>query len=633
MTTITRADGSTEIANIKSCTFTEKVNSATDLRPGCVSSACIEVVCYGSVSDAPEQGEALTYYQTDTSGNSTLIGIFYAEPAITSKKTYSFTAYDAAAKLDVDFSETLAELTFPTTVYSIVASACSVAGVRLASSSWALSTQAVQEFYSEGVTCRNILEWAAEIACCFVRCNTSGALVFDWYAEAEKAIYPTSGLNLVPYKSDGLTYENYQVRRIASVAVRPVESDGIAYVYPDSYDAVYATDSGNIGNIVLYNIAASASSGNITISDGDFDVYDDGLGNLSIVAWADESNSLVIANNLLLTNASAADMMAVAENIFTVMRTLPVWRPMSANLFSFNNPFRAGNIISVTDSQDVSFTTLIMSNRISTSDASVQSTANERNDNSSYTGDSGKILQQLNARYTQLVGDVVFVSDLTDGTTVISGDNILTGTIDASVVSVANLNASNITSGTLLARFIKLFGFMTVYKIASSSTSGGNIGFFTGSSDIGDGIAIMSDPVYDASGYYGGVVAAGQEALFLGYTPGGSWHDGGVDVNSGNYSINIRLSENGIEVYSGGVDENLTSEEVNARFTTGTSGSESLRPVNILNGFTKMLGTVTINGRDLESEMGTLSSLTTTDKTSIVAAINELESRIAALGG
>lgn len=53
-----------------------------------------------------------------------------------------------------------------------------------------------------------------------------------------------------------------------------------------------------------------------------------------------------------------------------------------------------------------------------------------------------------------LSGKVAF-TNLTDGTTTISGSNIKTGTIDASQVNVTNLNASNITSGTISGTKIK----------------------------------------------------------------------------------------------------------------------------------------------------------------------------------
>ena len=181
---IIRSDGVTELANIKSVTFREAVNADTDLRPGCVASSYIQVECFGAQTDAPTVGEELTYYQV-VGGVDTLIGKFYATPSIPSKATYAFTAYDAANKLEADFSEWLTanQSNFPMTVYALVSAACTVAGVTLGSSSWALSTETVEAFYADGITCRNIVSYAAEIACCFARCDENGELVLAWYAE------------------------------------------------------------------------------------------------------------------------------------------------------------------------------------------------------------------------------------------------------------------------------------------------------------------------------------------------------------------------------------------------------------------------------------------------------------------
>ena len=124
-TKIIRGAGVTELAGVKSCTFTEKVHAKTNLRPGCVSAAQIDVEVFGPQNLAVAVGEELTYYQVDSEGNETLIGVFYARPSVPSKTTYKFTAYDAAAKLDVDFSERLYSIAadFPMTVYDLVSEA------------------------------------------------------------------------------------------------------------------------------------------------------------------------------------------------------------------------------------------------------------------------------------------------------------------------------------------------------------------------------------------------------------------------------------------------------------------------------------------------------------------------------
>lgn len=72
-------------------------------------------------------------------------------------------------------------------------------------------------------------------------------------------------------------------------------------------------------------------------------------------------------------------------------------------------------------------------------------------------------------------------------TTVIDGGHITTGTIDAGVVNVTNLNASEITSGTLSADFIRLYGYMDVFQSSSGSQVGGNFGYMSGSHAFPDG--------------------------------------------------------------------------------------------------------------------------------------------------
>lgn len=72
-------------------------------------------------------------------------------------------------------------------------------------------------------------------------------------------------------------------------------------------------------------------------------------------------------------------------------------------------------------------------------------------------------------------GDVVFASNLQDGTTVISGDNIQTGTITAA--------------------HIKLGGDMDVYEYVDSNTIGGTIGYTTGAFG-GAGIHMAADGDY-----------------------------------------------------------------------------------------------------------------------------------------
>ena len=347
---ILRADGTTYLSAIKSVVYHESVNADTDLRPGCVSSSYIEVECYGAQSDAPAVGEALKYYQT-VNGTDTLIGIFYAEPSIPTKNSYKFVAYDAINKLDADFSAWLSanQANFPYTVYQLVSQACSIAGVTLGSSSWSNSTMSVNAFSADGITCRNILQYAAEIGCKFARCHTNGSVYFEWYTTASnKRIYPSSGTSgsetRYAYKQDGLTYENYNTSAVARVAVHPVGEDDVAYYYP-----------------------ANVQSG----------------------------NTLNITNNAFLYGASSANMTTIAQTIYNALTSLGVYRPMSVEMFPNECPLNAGQKVAVTDAQNVSFTTLVMEKTVT--DSAVTLTSTGREVYGDYALDTAKQLVQLAA--------------------------------------------------------------------------------------------------------------------------------------------------------------------------------------------------------------------------------------------
>ena len=389
------SDGVTELANVKSVTFHEAVNSGVDLRPGCVGSASIEVEVYNTQPNAVAAGDIVYYKQIAIGGAETLIGEFVAQPSIETKNSYKFVAYDNAQKLNTDFSAWLQanQASFPMTVYALVSAACTVAGVTLSSASWPLSTQNVNAFYAAGITCRDVLSYAAELACKFVRCNSSGEIVFDWYATASnKRIYPSSGTSggetRYAYKQDGLTYANYTTAALDGVAVHPSGEDDVAYIYP------------------------TAAIGNI----------------------------LNIKDNLLLTAADAAFYNAAAQQIYTALSALGSYRPMTAQMFPAENPFRAGDIVAITDSQSVSFTSVVMEQVVSNTAAILSSTGNEEYGEAT---DTQKML-------TQLASDVVQINKL-------KVDWAEINTAIVNYLTANNVTAQNLTIvdeyGTVLATF------------------------------------------------------------------------------------------------------------------------------------------------------------------------------------
>lgn len=113
----------------------------------------------------------------------------------------------------------------------------------------------------------------------------------------------------------------------------------------------------------------------------------------------------------------------------------------------------------------------------------------------------------INASKINLSGYVT-LSNLTDGTTEISGSNIKTGTIDASKVNVTNINASNITAGTISASRISSgtieLGSNSTFRIsygyfevdgarATILSTNITIGYSSGSSTVIDGSSLTVD--------------------------------------------------------------------------------------------------------------------------------------------
>ena len=86
---------------------------------------------------------------------------------------------------------------------------------------------------------------------------------------------------------------------------------------------------------------------------------------------------------------------------------------------------------------------------------------------------------EVSSQTIKFEGEVVFASDLTDGETSISGDNVNTGTVKAS--------------------HIKLGGEMNIYEDVDSDTLAGKIGFFTASVN-GDEDEVLG--LYSANGIY-----------------------------------------------------------------------------------------------------------------------------------
>ena len=92
----------------------------------------------------------------------------------------TLTAYDNMYKFDQPYSKST--LSYPATLLQIVQDACSKCDVQLDSFDFSHSDFVVQNRpEDESITFRNILQWVAQISCCYCKIDPQGRLILGWY--------------------------------------------------------------------------------------------------------------------------------------------------------------------------------------------------------------------------------------------------------------------------------------------------------------------------------------------------------------------------------------------------------------------------------------------------------------------
>ena len=95
----------------------------------------------------------------------------------------TLTAYDNMYKFDQPYTKST--LSYPATLLQIVQDACSKCDVQLGSFDFSHSDFVVQNRpEDESITFRNILQWVAQISCCYCKIDPQGRLIFGWYDNA-----------------------------------------------------------------------------------------------------------------------------------------------------------------------------------------------------------------------------------------------------------------------------------------------------------------------------------------------------------------------------------------------------------------------------------------------------------------
>ena len=402
---LVRSDGTIiDSSVIISCEFTEEVNSAENLAVGDVTASEVSVEMLATVM--MESDEVLTYYIIEDDVE-TLIGKFIVDkPSMVSRNTLKFSAYDNITKTEKDFSDWLRnnQNKFPMPLASLVTEACQYCGVEMSSTTFPHSTIAINAFYADGITCRQILSWAAAMAGRFVRANAAGKISFDWYADGAYMISPNPDGDIIP---------------------ATVTSDGDGNV---SITSDYATvrDAGS-GNVVVDfpTVAVMANEGAVTLGVDEFVAYksnglshegyttdtikrvqikqsDDDIG--VIYPSTATGNCFTISENMLLGACSTDDVLTVAADLYNQLCTIS-YVPSKVSLMR-SCKIRAGTIADILDTKGNTFRTYVMKMSISPSGTEIESRGAQ-----SYESN----VAVASEKYKNLAGKILSLSKTVDG--------------------------------------------------------------------------------------------------------------------------------------------------------------------------------------------------------------------------
>ena len=365
---------------VVSLTHRSAVNSGQDLTIGsaCSDSIEAELWCDPGGSLRITEGDVITCYRQSPGGARTKIGVFLAEkPTRTKRSTYKITAYDGMSRLDADFSAWLYahQSSFPLSLTAVVNQALALAGVSLAGGA-ALpdnGSYPVQAFYSDGLTCRQIVSWAAEAAACYAHMDADGKLVFARPASGSTAIAPQKETGAVGYFADSLSYEDYTVAAIQKVQIRQSDSD-IGVIWPDDAAAL---------------------------------------------------NTYVVQGNLLLTTGTEDSLKPVAQAIYNALKDI-TYTPCNVEIPA-GSGIAPGQLVQVRDVRGRTFQTLIMSAVTTGGRTTLESTGSPRRDSSgavnhqTWKNLQGRMLEisagvdGLNVKASELSGNYSALSQTVEG--------------------------------------------------------------------------------------------------------------------------------------------------------------------------------------------------------------------------
>lgn len=395
--------GGTGVA-ISSVTWTEQVNSETDLAPGAVCAAMLEARLLEAADIRLQAGQEVALYKVDASGNRTSVGIFLCEkPVRSSHGVLELTAYDRVSLLDKDLTVWLSELKgWPYALEDFAGMVCTACGLQLVPGRLLNGDYRIHPFSAQGITGRQLMQWVGQIAGRFCRANPRGEIELAWYTPA-----PNLGIGITDASFSGqldLRFDGgVQITGDAVMAGDELTSPFLTAVHDGICDLALQTAS-EAAQLYAFQGGMRLSDYRVQrVQKVQLKLTADDLG----AVYPDDpaaQNTWVVSGNYLLTNDDPLALEQVAKNLYGFLKDItytPCALTVPAGL-----GIRAGHTLTVTDGAGVAHTVYVMGK-----------TQTGQRDTLSCTGNPSRMgTAAVNARtYRAYVGKVMELRGDVDG--------------------------------------------------------------------------------------------------------------------------------------------------------------------------------------------------------------------------
>jgi hypothetical protein len=246
------SSGRDSINAIQRLNTKESVNDFDDLIFGSVCSKMIEVKIITPQNELYcNAGDEIKLSQENQQGTITKVGHFISEkPTKVGANTTKIVAYDKITKLDKDLTEWFNSLSnFPYTLIEFAKMVCQECGLSLSNTTIPNEEILVNKFEANGTTGRQFMRWIGEACGCYCIANENGNVKFSWYNENTKPIVSKITEGATTFFGGGLDYEDYSTKVIDRIKIRKDEKDvGLSFPTEESGENVYIIEANPILN-------------------------------------------------------------------------------------------------------------------------------------------------------------------------------------------------------------------------------------------------------------------------------------------------------------------------------------------------------------------------------------------------